>query len=32
MMKKFSLALAMLCLLSSVGTAFAADYLGNPAP
>ena len=30
MMKKLSLALAMLCLLSSVGTAFAADYLGNP--
>lgn len=30
MMKKLTLALAMICVLSSVGTAFAADYLGNP--
>lgn len=30
MMKKISLVLATLCLLSSFGTAFAADYLGNP--
>lgn len=30
MMKKISLVLATLCLLSSFGAAFAADYLGNP--
>ena len=30
MMKKLTLALAMICVLSSVSTAFAADYLGNP--
>lgn len=30
MLKKISLALATLCLLSSFGIAFAADYLGNP--
>ena len=30
MMKKLTLVLAMICVLSSVGTAFAADYLGNP--
>ena len=29
-MKKISLALATLCLLSSFGAAFAANYLGNP--
>ena len=30
MMKKLTLFLAMICVLSSAGTAFAADYLGNP--
>ena len=30
MMKKLSISLAMLFLLSSVGTVFAAGYLGNP--
>lgn len=30
MIKKLTLVLAMICVLSSVGTAFAADYLGNP--
>lgn len=30
MLKKISLGLAMLCLLSSFGTAYAASYLGNP--
>lgn len=30
MMKKLTLFLTMICVLSSAGTAFAADYLGNP--
>lgn len=30
MMKKISLALAMICMVSSFSTAFAAEYLGNP--
>jgi len=30
MMKKISLALAMICMVSSFSTALAAEYLGNP--
>ena len=30
MIKKLTLFLTMICVLSSAGTAFAADYLGNP--
>lgn len=30
MMKKCSLALTMICMVSSFSTAFAANYLGNP--
>lgn len=29
-MKKISLALAMICMVSSFSTALAAEYLGNP--
>ena len=30
MMKKIALALAMICMVSSFSTAFAAEYLGTP--